>query len=450
MYNTIVAEDSGKPSVALINQGFLSDSRSAASGRGMPGIRTVLETIPCECSVVSDIRAGTTAVIDEIVAGLTTPLTQQEKFPLKEIESVPRIVFSGSLEEINQYFYKRGWTDGFPIVPPTEEKVAEMLTAATLPKDHVVAKIIPRMGKATIEKIAINAVMAGALPTYLPVLVTALQAIMEPRGFFGTYQVSTGSWASCLLINGPVRKALNINCSSGAMSPGDIANATIGRALGLLIKNVGGARKGLEDMGVMGNPMKYSLVLGENQEESPWEPLHVQEGFQKEDNAITVLFPNSLLQIMAYGSNDEAILRSICYNIPPGRRGMICLLLNPSHAKTLAEKGWTKNDVTAFVSEYARAPLSHHQDYWGSFPGTLDKAMLLSRLDSPSESISILRNPEWLRVFVAGGPGNILAMLMGGVTVGPTGWVTKKIDLPPNWDRLAAKYKDVVPTYAKY
>jgi hypothetical protein len=129
---------------------------------------------------------------------------------------------------------------------------------------------------------------------------------------------------------------------------------------------------------------------------------------------------------------------------------MICLLLNPSHARTLAEKGWTKKDITAFVSEYARAPLSHHQDYWGSFPGTLDKAMLMARLDSPGESVSILRNPEWLRVFVTGGPGNILGMLMGGVTVGPTGWVTKKIELPPNWDKLVAKYKDVVPTYAKY
>jgi hypothetical protein len=450
VYNTIVAEDLGKPSVALINQGFQSDSRSAASGRGMPGIRTVSENIPCECSVIADIDVGVAAVVDEIVSGLTRPLTLQETSPIKQLEAAPRIVFSGSLEEINQYFYRRGWTDGFPIIPPTEEKVAEMLAGTSLPKDRVIAKIIPRGGKATVEKIAVNAVMAGALPTYMPVLIAAAQAIMEPRGFFGTYQVSTGSWAPCLLINGPLLKDLNINCSSGTMSPGDIANATIGRALSLLIKNIGGARKGLEDMGVMGNPMKYSLVLGENQEDSPWEPLHVQEGLQKEDNAVTVLFPNSLLQIMAYGSNDEAILRSISYNIPPGRRGMICILLNPTHARALAEKGWTKKDITAFVSEYARAPLSHHQDYWGSFPGTLDKAMLMSKLDSPAESVSILRNPEWLRVFITGGPGNILGMLMGGVTVGPTGWVTKKIELPPNWDKLVAKYKDIVPAYVKY
>jgi hypothetical protein len=283
--------------------------------------------------------------------------------------------------------------------------------------------------------------MAGLCPP-IPLLIAA-QAVMEPRAFFGTYQVSTGSWAPCLLVNGPLRKDLNINCKSGVMSPGDIANATIGRALGLTIKNIGGARKGIEDMGVMGNPMKYSLVLGENEEDSPWEPLHVQEGLKKEDNAVTVFFPNSLIQLMSYGSNDEGILRTAIYNLPPGRRGLICLLMIPPHAKTLSENGWTKKDVTAFISEYARAPLSHHQDYWGSFRRSGDKSMLSSAMDSPQESVSILRNPEWLRIFVTGGAGNFVSMLMGGLTVGVTGWATRKVELPANWDKLVAKYKGI-------
>jgi hypothetical protein len=234
------------------------------------------------------------------------------------------------------------------------------------------------------------------------------------------------------------------------MSPGDIANAALGRALGLIIKNIGGARKGIEDMGVMGNPMKYSLVLGESEEDSPWEPLHVQEGLKAEDNAVTVFYPNTLLQIMSYGSNDEAILRSIAYNIPPGRRGLVCLLLNPAHANALAGNGWSRKDVAAFISEYARAPLSHHQEYWGSFRRLKEKGMLHSSMDSPHESVSILRSPEWLRVFVTGGPGNILGMLMGGVTVGPAGWVTRKIELPAKWDKIVAKYKDFVPKYLNY
>jgi hypothetical protein len=450
VYNTIFAENLGKPSVALVHKDFMADGRSAASGRLMPGVRLVAESVPCECSVLEDINCGVTAAVNDIITGLTEPLTENEQFPKKEIEKPPDIVFKGTSEEVSRFFYQRGWTDGLPIVPPTEEKVAEMPAGTDLPREHVVAKIIPRSGKATVEKIAINAVMAGALPTYMPLLIAGVQAIMEPRGCFGTYEVSTGSWAPCLLVNGPVRRQLNINCGSGVMSPGDIANAAIGRALGLIIKNMGGARKGVEDMGVMGNPMKYSLVLGENEEDSPWNPLHVQQSLLREDSAVTVFFPNTLLQLMSYGSNDEAVLRSIAYNIPPGRRGLICLLLNPAHANTLAGSGWTRQDVTSFISEYARAPLSHHQEYWGSFRRPKDKRMLNSTMDSPYESVSILRSPEWLRVFVTGGPGNILGMLMGGVTVGATGWVTKKIELPLNWETLVARYKGIVPKYVRY
>ena len=156
-----------------------------------------------------------------------------------------------------------------------------MMTGTDLPADHVVAKLIPRLGKATIEKIAINAVMAGALPTHMPVLIAAVQTLMDPRSRFDTFEVSTGSWAPFFVVNGPIRNDIHINCSSGALSPGDIANAAIGRAMGLIVKNIGGARKGVEDMGVFGNPGKYSLVLGEYEEESPWEPLHVERGFQK-------------------------------------------------------------------------------------------------------------------------------------------------------------------------
>lgn len=140
-----------KPVVALVNQGFVHDARSAASGHGMPGVRVVLEPIPCECTVIADIEAGVSAVMDDIIAALTKPLTSEEKSPKPKVEKPTRIIFKGNLIEVNQFFYKRGWTDGLPIIPPTEEAVAEMLTGTDLPADHVVAKLIPRLGKATIE-----------------------------------------------------------------------------------------------------------------------------------------------------------------------------------------------------------------------------------------------------------------------------------------------------------
>jgi hypothetical protein len=467
VYEAISVEDRDTPVVMLCDEGFVTDAQSAASSRGMPGARIVMLPDMTLRPAAEQVEGGVTPeVIDAIITALTKPLTGEEKSPTKEEEKPPRIVFKGDLEEVNRFFYKRGWTDGLPIIPPTEEAVAEMLTGTDLAPDHVVEKIIPRLGKATVEKIAINAVMAGALPTYMPLLIASVRVVMEPRAQFGTYEVSTGSWAPCLMVNGPIRNDLHINSGPGVMSPGDIANAAIGRAMGLIIKNIGGARKGIEDMGVIGNPMKYSLVIAENEEESPWEPLHVQEGFKKEDNTVTVFFPNRLMQMMAgMYPDDEVILRSIAYNIPPVMRGLLCLLLIPTHARILASKGWTKKDIAAFISEYARAPLSHHSEYYAGqrktdsvseepveMPGIgkQDKLRLNSLRDSPDESMSILRSPEWLRIIVAGGPSNFIGLLGGGVTTGFDRWVTKKVELPKDWYNLVNKYKDIVPTYVRY
>ena len=179
-----------------------------------------------------------------------------------------------------------------------------MLTGTDLPADRLLGKLQSRNGKATIEKIAINAVMAGALPTYLPVIIAGTINLLESEaGFNGytTYGFSTGSWAPFWIINGPIRSQLNINNGSGAFSPGNIANAAIGRAMGLIVKNIGGVRKGIEDMGVMGNPMKYTMVIAENEEESPWEPLHVEMGYKKEDSTICLSFPPVLYPALSAG-----------------------------------------------------------------------------------------------------------------------------------------------------
>jgi hypothetical protein len=117
--------------------------------------------------------------------------------------------------------------------------------------------------------------MAGALPTHMPVIITAVEMLSDQKTRFDTFEVSTGSWAPFFIINGPIRDQIHINYGSGALSPGNIANAAIGRTIGLIVKNIGGARKGVEDMGVLGSPLKYSLVIGEDEDKSPWEPLHV-------------------------------------------------------------------------------------------------------------------------------------------------------------------------------
>ena len=157
MYETIFVEERNKPTVTLAFEYFANDARSAASSKGMPGIRVVFESIVSECTDIEEIEAGITAVMDGIFTALTDPLTEEEKSPgPKELEEPARIVFKGNLEEVNRFFYQRGWTDGLPVTPPTEEAVAEMLTGTDLPAEHLVAKLEPRLGKATVEKIAIS------------------------------------------------------------------------------------------------------------------------------------------------------------------------------------------------------------------------------------------------------------------------------------------------------
>jgi hypothetical protein len=412
--------------VLLANKGFVTDAHSAASGKGMPGIRVIGTSVPCESTVKADIDAGVVGAMQEIIEALTKPLTAEEKSPKPKVVKPPRIAFKGDYEEVNRYFYGKGWTDGLPIVPPTEKAVAEMLTGTDLPPDTVVAKVIPRLGKATVEKIAVNAVMAGALPTYMPVLIAAVQAVSDPKTRFDTFEVSTGSWAPFLAVNGPIRNDININCSSGALSPGNIANAAIGRAVGLIVKNIGGARKAIEDMGVIGNPGKYSLVIGEHQEESPWEPLSVERGFKKEDSTITVFFPNSYIQTIPGETNAKGILDALS---SLGAGGMSALIVIPSWAKVLSGEGYTKQQVKEYIAEHSASPFA-------SLPGAQPKARPKMDIDN-------------LMILVAGGPGSFM-MLVRSVGGFENALVSKKIELPKNWDKLAAKYKNIVPDYEKY
>jgi hypothetical protein len=394
----------------------------------MPGIRIVGESVACESTVMSEIEEGVAAAMKDVIEGLTRPLTPEEKSPKQQTGKTARVAFKGNIQEVNQFYYRKGWTDGLPIIPPTEEAVAEMMTGTDLPPDHIVATIIPRKGKATIEKIAVNAVMAGVLPTHMPVLIATVQALDDPKTRFDTFEVSTGSWAPFLAINGPIRNEININCSSGALSPGDIANAAIGRAVGLIVKNIGGARKAIEDMGVIGNPGKYSLVIGEYEEASPWEPLSVERGFKKEDNTVTIFFPNTYIQTVPGGTDAKGILDTLSGMVTST---MSSLILIPSWAKVLSNEGWTKQKIR----EYLAAQVSPGRTT--GLPGA--KSPQRPALDKS------------LMILVAGGPGSFIGLLR---SAGPgffeNAFVTKKIELPKNWDKLVAKYKNLKPNYEKY
>jgi hypothetical protein len=422
VYEAISIEEMNKPAVGLCNKGFFMDATSSASVKGMPGVRLIMETVPPHSTVIEEIEAGVAAAMDDIVAALTKPLTAEEKSPKpKEPEKSPRIVFKGNLEEVHQFYYKRGWTDGLPIIPPTEEAVAQMLTGTDLKPDHVVAKIIPRLGKATVEKIAINAVMAGALPTYMPVLIAGVIAAYGPQSKRGPWQLgSTLSPAPFWIINGPARNDLHVNFSSGILNPGDMANAAIGRAMGLIVKNIGGIRKGIEDMAVIGNPLKYTAVLAENEDESPWEPMHVEQGFKKGDSTITVAVGNAFRIVTTNGTDDKGILSAVVQSVSGEPNASFYLILPPQYARTLFDAGWTKKKIEDF---FLTASAGNRE---GSASPFLTRGV---------------------QVIVAGGPG---PCWMGMLKAFGGRGVTQKVELPANWDKLVAKYRNIVPAYARY
>jgi hypothetical protein len=445
VYDAIYIENKGKPTVTYIFEHFYNDAMSAASSKGMPVVRVVPETIVSESTMRADIETAIKAVFDAAVTALVNPLTAEEKSPRRhEPENPPRIIFKGTLEEVNKFFYQRGWTDGLPIIPPTEEAVAEMLTGTDLAADTLIEKIEPRLGKATVEIIAINAVMAGCLPTYMPLLIAGIHAFAANPGP-AMMSVSTGSWAPFWLVNGPIAGDINLNGSYGAANPGDIANATVGRALSMLVRNVCGIRKKVEDMSVLGNPGRYTFVVAENEANSPWEPFHISRGFKKGDSTVTLTFPQSFQQMLPFRTDAKGILATVVGSIVPARFGLFTLCLTPNNAGSLAKEGWTRQAVKDYVIKNTKV----HEDYYTRLGLEVPKASEQNTFLAAGSGSEIFTptpsNPDPVQVFVYGGFGSWMGFLQGGPSP-----ITVKVDRPKNWAQLVKKYKNIVPNYVRY
>lgn len=322
--------------------------------------------------------------------------------------------------------YRRGWTDGLPVIPPKEEYVQEMLEFNGLRADEIVAAVAPDGAPATMEKIAINAVMAGCRNEYLSVLVAAVRAITEPQFNLMGIQGTTNSVAPFLVINGPIRHELDLNCGRGALGPGRRSNATIGRAMRLILLNIGGGRPGEIDKAEMGQPGKYTFCLGELEEESPWDPLHVERGFRREQSTVSVIGvqgtqsfrtpysqPESILMMIA---NSMAVYGSGSYNNGTGHPVVI---LSPGYAKLFQGAGWPKSRIREWLFENTKIPVS-----------ILPKEPTQSRhrkarILEGEDRICICEKPDDIIIIVAGSsePYHVTHL----PNFGPTAMVTKRI-----------------------
>lgn len=299
---------------------------------------------------------------------------------------------------------ERGWGDGLPTIPPTEELV-DAAVAALAPEVEPLGPLPPSRLVPTLRSVAANAVMAGCRPADLPVVLAALRAAQDERYNLNGTLATTHPCAPLVMVNGPVRHRLGLNSAGNCLGQGTRANAVIGRAVSLVLSNIGGARPGTMDRSTQGSPAKYTFCFAENEESSPWQPYHVRQGFAADDSVVTVLAAEPPHNVNDHGSTTgEGILTTVAGTMAQAGsnnvyvRGPHLLVLGPEHAATLHRDGWTVAAVRAWLWEHARIPAdrispANHRQFadWGVEPS--------------GGHFTVSTGPEQLHVAVAGGAG---------------------------------------------
>jgi hypothetical protein len=332
------------------------------------------------------------------------------------------------IDDFQGWLMERGWGDGLPAIPPTRARVARMLAVMRGRADEVAAILVPRLGRATLEVIAANAVLAGALPEHLPVVVAAVEAVADPAFNLQAIQTTTHPCSPLLIVNGPIARRLGINAGGNVLGQGARANAVIGRALRLVLQNVGGARPGKEDRATHGHPGKYSYCLAENEAASPWEPLAAERGLAGE-STVTVCGSEAPHNINDHASTTPsaivATVSSVAATVGSNNiylGGEPLVLLGPEHAATAASTGWSKDEFKRQVWEHSAVPLTRFA------PENITRFETIypeGFKDRPAGAVArFARDWQDIMVVVAGGAGKHSALIP---SFGATRSVTRRI-----------------------
>jgi thiol-disulfide isomerase/thioredoxin len=330
-------------------------------------------------------------------------------------------------EEDPVEFCFRHFGDALPVVPPTSQRVEAMLAVCALAPESVVARIPPCYGEATVEKIAANAVMAGCLPEMMRVLVPLVRAVCDERFNAHGVQATTHFAAPLIMINGPVRQELGFWSKQNVFSNVARANSTLGRALQLLLLNIGGARPDGIDMSALGNSGKFSFCIAENEEESPWEPLHVERGLRREQSALSLFAAEPPRGVSEHSApNGETVLRAVCHALGTVWSYRMCgrneavVVLGPEHVKTLHRDGFTKQQVRQFLFENTGIPLRYYagQDHG---EGTQMVSQYREIMVQGEPCYQKFRAPEAIQIFVSGGTAGKFSAVLGSWSTGPLG-----------------------------
>lgn len=438
----------GIPAVGIASKSMARDYKSSLKAFGLPEMPVVI--VPHEFTSTEDkeVEKEIEDAIEDIISALTKPLvtgegsilgaittpTPPEGYPvappiLEEVIRISAPSYDETYDLFNKRFLDWGWSDGFPLIPPTKEKVAEMLKGTShSPEEIVIRKFEPANGIATVKKIAINAVMAGCKPEYLPVLLTAVELMSDPKFELRNAAMSTGSHAPFFWVNGPIIKELGINYGRCCLGPGgelgqdSRANIAIGRAIRLIMMNIGGTYCGIKDMDTLGTARKFGMVVAENEEvvtKLGWKPYHVEIGYDPKksvlsgmdtaaETEVADLFnvdPYKLLKTYGISLVNKA---GDSFRSCPAEK-MDChalVLLVPAHAELIAKKGWTKDEMKEAIFAEARFPkrelqLRIGENLEGGFMGMYPKWYYGA---DPDAMFSDFKAPDRIKIIVVGGP----------------------------------------------
>ena len=304
--------------------------------------------------------------------------------------------FEDQSQVVEEYF-ARGWTDGLPIVPPTPDQVRRFLASAGRSPSDILGTEPTKGRVITAEKVAVNAVMAGCLPEYFPVVAAAVEALCEPQFNPHAITASTMGAAVLVVVNGPIAKEIGVNSGVNVFGPGHRANATIGRAIRLVIINATGSTSGEIDKATLGHPGRYTFCMAEAEVVSPWEPLHVERGFAAQDSVVSIFAALSGIQVTNHASSlPGEILTSFkdaMFAVGP-RRGELVVVLCPEHVGNMKAAGWTKAQVKQFLFESAQRSDADWRAAGVDVPAGQDGA---------SRMVSVAAEPDSVTVVVAGG-----------------------------------------------
>ncbi len=399
-------------------------------------------------------RADWQALFDELMAvtGLPSPVIDWSQYPesrpgcgsksvepaiaerlAAEAEGSPlraRRIEIAEHDDASEFMFDQGLTDGLPVVPPTPERVLRMLSGTRRDAQDVVAVVPPNMAPATVEKIAVNAVMAGCKPEYLPVVIAALEAVCTDE--FNIHGVMATTWGATptLVVNGPIRQRIGMNMGLNALGQGNRANATIGRALKLVLRNVGGAKPGGVERPTLGWPGRITSCFAEWEERSPWEAMHVERGFRSDESVVTVIATEGPHQIADQVSRTaHALAGSLGLGLEgfwhpkSHNQGDVLLVICPEHADTLARDRWSKDDVRARIQQVTSRPMRELmadeqsgeglQPSWYGANGPTEEQL--------AKPMPKFRGPEYIHIAVAGSEAGKFSTAYGGWVIAPIG-----------------------------